>query len=241
MSINVVCDCGKTLKVKDDAAGKKIKCPACQTVLVVPAADEAPLSDVGKKSSAFEDLGGDDDGGKIVKKKKKDSKKLLIFGLIGGFVLLSCCCVGVSGGVWFAFLRGGPEKAIIGKWTVDVEALKKNPPKQLKDALDQLDKLPPDIKEKAKMVTDKMMDSMKDFTVEFKSDNTMSMTVPGSKTPETSKWKVLSSKDDVLTIEITPDKTKKTDTGKIKIIDRDHIQLIMTDGGMPDLVMKRLP
>ncbi len=36
MSIQVKCACGKLLKVRDEAAGKKIKCPGCQAVIEVP-------------------------------------------------------------------------------------------------------------------------------------------------------------------------------------------------------------
>jgi len=37
MPIAVSCQCGKTLNVRDDLAGKAVKCPGCQTVLRVPA------------------------------------------------------------------------------------------------------------------------------------------------------------------------------------------------------------
>ena len=36
MSIEFKCDCGKTIRVKDDAAGRKIRCPACDEILRVP-------------------------------------------------------------------------------------------------------------------------------------------------------------------------------------------------------------
>jgi hypothetical protein len=38
MPITFSCPCGKTLKVKDDLAGERIKCPACGEVQAVPAA-----------------------------------------------------------------------------------------------------------------------------------------------------------------------------------------------------------
>jgi DNA-directed RNA polymerase subunit M/transcription elongation factor TFIIS len=41
MSVNLTCTgCNATLKVRDDLAGKKIKCPKCATSLTVPAPDE---------------------------------------------------------------------------------------------------------------------------------------------------------------------------------------------------------
>jgi hypothetical protein len=39
MPIQVACDCGKKLRVKDESAGKKIRCPGCQEILSVPAPD----------------------------------------------------------------------------------------------------------------------------------------------------------------------------------------------------------
>jgi WD40 repeat protein len=42
MPIAVTCECGKQLRVKDDLAGKRIRCPACQTVVTIPAAASAP-------------------------------------------------------------------------------------------------------------------------------------------------------------------------------------------------------
>lgn len=37
MPISVPCQCGKTLNVRDELAGKAVKCPACQKILQVPA------------------------------------------------------------------------------------------------------------------------------------------------------------------------------------------------------------
>ena len=36
MPIPIKCACGKKLSLKDELAGKKVKCPACQKVLSVP-------------------------------------------------------------------------------------------------------------------------------------------------------------------------------------------------------------
>ena len=47
MPITVTCEgCGKKLRVKDELAGRKGKCPACGTVLVIPqpaSADAGPV------------------------------------------------------------------------------------------------------------------------------------------------------------------------------------------------------
>lgn len=52
MSIKVTCgSCGKTLKAKDSAAGKKAKCPDCGSVMQIPDlvydAEEVPADDYG--------------------------------------------------------------------------------------------------------------------------------------------------------------------------------------------------
>lgn len=41
MAINVACQCGKAFRVKDEVAGKRVKCPACGRVLDIPEDSEA--------------------------------------------------------------------------------------------------------------------------------------------------------------------------------------------------------
>jgi hypothetical protein len=41
MALRITCSCGKNLQVHDDLAGKKVKCPACGTILVAGAAASA--------------------------------------------------------------------------------------------------------------------------------------------------------------------------------------------------------
>lgn len=40
MPIELSCDCGKQMRVKDELAGKRIRCPACKEALTVPDAEE---------------------------------------------------------------------------------------------------------------------------------------------------------------------------------------------------------
>jgi alpha/beta superfamily hydrolase/ribosomal protein S27E len=113
MSLAVKCpDCDKMLKVKDEAAGKKIRCPACSTVFPVPAKsgddevdflsglDEAVTSK--RKRRSDDDLDDEvepDDAprsrtvSKGAKKKSRRGKPsgtnwLLIGGLTGGGLVL---------------------------------------------------------------------------------------------------------------------------------------------------------
>ena len=75
------CACDRSLKVKDDLAGRKIKCPDCGKLLTVPdeEAEERP-----RKRNRDED----EDDRPRRKKEKKRSKKGLIIGLsVGGGVL----------------------------------------------------------------------------------------------------------------------------------------------------------
>jgi hypothetical protein len=44
MPIRITCSCGKALSVRDELAGKAVKCPGCQTTLRVPAAPAAAPS-----------------------------------------------------------------------------------------------------------------------------------------------------------------------------------------------------
>jgi hypothetical protein len=145
MPIAVSCTCGKDFYVKEELAGKKIKCPGCQAVVQVPAGgaptvsvqEPQPLKAeviedgpvvakiVPKAASVVED-DFDNEPRKVSKKKKrrsdKQSSKTLLFVLAGGGVLLlGLCCIG--GGILGYFLvlagPGDPEKEIVGKWQYD--------------------------------------------------------------------------------------------------------------------------
>jgi hypothetical protein len=41
MPIPVQCDCGRSLRIKDELAGRKVKCPQCAAVLLVPRPETA--------------------------------------------------------------------------------------------------------------------------------------------------------------------------------------------------------
>jgi hypothetical protein len=42
MPITITCSCGKALRVSDEHAGRRVRCPGCGAVQTVPEADEAP-------------------------------------------------------------------------------------------------------------------------------------------------------------------------------------------------------
>jgi hypothetical protein len=44
MAIAFSCSCGKHLKARDEFAGRKIKCPGCQGILLIPVIAPAPVA-----------------------------------------------------------------------------------------------------------------------------------------------------------------------------------------------------
>lgn len=54
MPIALSCPCGRALNIKDEFAGRKIRCPDCKSVLAVPAEEKEP------EDLALEVLRGDD-------------------------------------------------------------------------------------------------------------------------------------------------------------------------------------
>ncbi len=109
MAIKVACACGKKLAVKDELAGKKVKCPACQKLLSIPkpkvqaeslddewdlgdSAEEdfedepsdAPVKSRGGKSSASRGAVSRKSSVKGKGKKSKSSNRGLLIGLSAG-------------------------------------------------------------------------------------------------------------------------------------------------------------
>jgi phage FluMu protein Com len=46
MPITFSCPCGKILRVADEHAGKRVKCPACNTISSVPAPEPEPVFEI---------------------------------------------------------------------------------------------------------------------------------------------------------------------------------------------------
>ena len=103
MSISFSCTgCGRTLKVADELAGRKAKCPQCQTVLYIPegpavAMTPAPMP-AGRRAAAappqeeYDDPAGLDrgeelEGGPRRRRKAKKSSLVPVL-LVGGAVVL---------------------------------------------------------------------------------------------------------------------------------------------------------
>ena len=183
MAIRVNCECGKTLNVKDELEGKRIKCPNCKNALTVSANESGSgVSKVAKKQKAANGNG-----------EKKGGGKMILAVLGAGVLVLGCCCFGGAGfGGWWFFLSGpsssGLETKIVGKWVPDIEPPKKGSAK------------PEDLLKLA-------------FggDIEFKADKTVIDKTP--MTPITmGKWKTVSTQGDVITVELSEGPiTKKLD------------------------------
>ena len=139
---------------------------------------------------------------------------ILIGSGAGALVLLfGCCCLGVGG--WFFFLRSRPpEKTLVGKWEVDIEATNKIDPKGARG----IEGLVFEFQEFGGMVT----------TIKDK---------PGAM--DLGNWKVVESKGDTVSID-THDSRGKADRVSIKVLDRNHIRIISDNKREPDIVMKRM-
>jgi hypothetical protein len=133
MAISVECECGKTIKVKDELAGKKIKCPECQAVLTVPE-EEEPVAEAREveedlpparkvRDEEPDEADANDEPkrrGKKKKKGKQGSRTMFYVLLGGGALLLSLCCCGGGVGLFvYMNMAGDPEMEIVGKWQFD--------------------------------------------------------------------------------------------------------------------------
>jgi hypothetical protein len=153
MPMSATCRCGKRLRVKDELAGKRVKCPACGAVLPTPkspaakvvtlpkapstaasAAPEEPASHAAANQSA-------DVAAKPPKKeqvREKRSHKVMLFVGVGAAVLL--CGFGVCGfGLWYFVLKGTSETSgefMVGKWELDAEATRSANPGKASDVRD---------------------------------------------------------------------------------------------------------
>jgi len=90
--------CEKALKVKDELAGKKVKCPGCGEPIVVEAADdpesETAVQEPPRRKARATDAEDDDRPRKKKKKKKKSNSLLWI--LLGGGAALLLLLIGVG-------------------------------------------------------------------------------------------------------------------------------------------------
>jgi hypothetical protein len=150
--------------------------------------------------------------------RKTGGKKVMLVAAGFGVLVLGFCCLGVGGvGAWWVFLRGSSQDSrIVGKWIADVESPKKGSvPKSSEDFM------------KFAFAGD----------IEFKADGTVIDNTP--MTPITQgKWKTVSTKGDVITVELSQTPiSKKLD---IKVVDSDHLKITPHDL-KTEVAFKRVP
>jgi hypothetical protein len=232
MAISLICECGKKLAVKEELAGKRVKCPSCESLVTVPSVlDEPPAR---KRAAAPADDEDDRDEDRPRKKKKKKraakSNKMMWIGAGAGVLVLGMCCVGLAGvGVWIWSANKSPEKTIIGKWQFDLVKMKENPPKN-------------------RPLSKKEEDDMSKTSFEFKADNALVLSV--DKVSITGRYKIVNTVKDNVRVEWTMDFMGMSQTLilEVKVVDKDHLKMTpiqMPQAGMfggPETVyLKRAP
>src|SRR5262249_7337106 len=104
MAIALTCsECEHVLKIKDELAGRKIKCPACGGVIAVPAGSKTTSAvAAGAPAKTSPTLENDEDRPRKKKKKKKTNKGLLVALGVAGLLL-------VAGGVVLIIVLTRPD------------------------------------------------------------------------------------------------------------------------------------
>jgi hypothetical protein len=203
MPIAVSCRrCGKTLTVGDQLAGKKVQCPACQAVLVVPspvAKETFKLADVEpepvqRKPRRFRDEPEEDE-----QKERRDGKKrgkgargclnVLVFLATGILLLTGCAGGGVF--VWFRFYNFTGHE-LVGTWETD----------------------PPNTKDRYGLLR-------------FNRFGDITVMPPGKPISAKGNWRVVDKKDKTFYVEITnEDGSGKIDV-EITLLTPDRIRVVL--------------
>src|SRR5205823_3858617 len=115
--LRIECGCGKTLKVADEAAGKKVKCPSCGQLTLITKPSEAAVS--AKPLPKRRPIEDDEEDARPAKKTKAAAKGggCLLWVLLGGAAAAFFGLILFGGAVWYFFLRGdkpltGPGSAL---------------------------------------------------------------------------------------------------------------------------------
>jgi len=87
------CKCGSELKVPDDAVGKKVKCPSCGRVVIVPSKVVAPLAEIRSHVSSEEARLPIDNSGSLSKRVRLSEPKTSHAGEWGVLILVLAAIV----------------------------------------------------------------------------------------------------------------------------------------------------
>jgi hypothetical protein len=132
LSTNISCTCGKRLAIADHMAGKKVRCPACQNVLRVPAdiatpiLEAEPVTDIVHSPTApvpAKKREFQQDSSLKAKARRRLSRAVVWFCVFLRVSGLGTCGAGAAVVVW-KFL-GSVDRVMIGKWELDKEATAK--------------------------------------------------------------------------------------------------------------------
>jgi hypothetical protein len=232
MAITWICECGQKLAVKDELAGKRVKCPACTELVMVPSLDVVPPRRRAALAADDEDEQHEDRPKKKKKAQRRDNTMLWI-GAGAGVVVLGLCCLGVVGGVWIALsgtptdkttkakgnpANSRPEQAIHGAWVADATA-NKNADKTFLGRADHFEINFPGF-------------------IEFRPDGTVLDTSP--LTPILNgRWRVLPSNGaGILSIEMTHEQGEGPRRLDIKVIDSNHLRILEVESRV-EVAVKR--
>jgi hypothetical protein len=113
MTIAIFCECGKTFRVKPELAGKKVRCPDCKELLIVPAGNltkpaDAETSDEMDEKSIMERKDSDE------RQKRREAAKgfpisgALLCGIIGVGCLVILIIAGGGGITLYFLVRNTP-------------------------------------------------------------------------------------------------------------------------------------
>jgi hypothetical protein len=123
MPISFACDCGKQLRVPDEHAGKRARCPECSRVSTIPSADSgADLATVGVSRELSPTAGGAVRRSVAREQRERPAgvpavntdelvrkRPIWPFVLAGGAVLLLLVLAGAGAAAWFLVPRTKPQ------------------------------------------------------------------------------------------------------------------------------------
>jgi hypothetical protein len=105
MSIAISCDCGKTMRVNDSLAGKRIKCPGCGKVLAV-SASAPPSNGLNNRNAKIANRSVKPASGR----QQESTRKVVLFAALGVVALAL-----VGAGVYLLFPGPSPSKGNVAK------------------------------------------------------------------------------------------------------------------------------
>jgi hypothetical protein len=132
MSIAVACNCGKQLNVKDEFAGRNVRCPACKAIVSTPA---TPADKPAPRASAPKPAPGADT-------LALPRRQIVLRSIVLVIALAGAGIAGAVGFRMYANAHDPEQQAITEKNRADIKALEKVDPSntKLQDARNEVDR-----------------------------------------------------------------------------------------------------